>query len=102
MKINLNNPEEFTRENVKKVIAAGDNSRNTQYRVDKNGYFFLSTDTGNENRKDILISFATNFDGDTTVGPDATDDWWVDYIYKSLKRNWLRSIPTYIDSWEAY
>ena len=101
MRINLNNPEEFNRENVKKLIAEGDNSKNSQYRVDKDGYFFRSTDTGNQNMKDILISFATNFAGDTTVGPDATDEWWVDYIYNSLKRNWPCRVQTYIDTWEA-
>lgn len=38
MKINLNNPKEFTIENVRALIASEDETVHTQFRVNKDGF----------------------------------------------------------------
>ena len=59
MKINLNDSNDFTVENVRKLIASEDDTVHTQFRVTKDGYLFLSKDVGNRNLDGIVFRLET-------------------------------------------
>ena len=48
MEIDLNNPNDFTRERVRELIGSGDNLKNSQLRVSKNGRAYISYVVGAE------------------------------------------------------
>ncbi|KYH07139.1 hypothetical protein A1704_00215 [Chryseobacterium cucumeris] len=99
MKINLNNPEEFTIENFAKLMAETDDSVHTQYRVTNDGYFFASTDVGNRNLQGILFRFETNSSHNGYAGPTAAENSnWVQRIFDSVKENYPNPYSTYIDN----
>lgn len=56
MRINLNDPKEFTIENFRKLIASEDDSASTQIRVSTDGYLFLSREIGCENLSNLHYS----------------------------------------------
>ena len=99
MKINLKNPIEFTIDNLKLLIASGEDTTNTQYRVTKDGYLIISQDVGNQNLNNILFRLETNVMGNGYVGkPASEDDLWVERIYNVVKQNWPEPNSTYIDN----
>ena len=98
MKIDLNDPDDFTKERVRRLIAKGDDSTHTQLRVSKNGKAFLSKEIGAVNIEDLAFRFETWTAENGYVGPDAAkDDKWVDEVYKDLKENWPNPKSSYID-----
>lgn len=98
MRINLNDPNDFTRENVSKLIASGNDSQNNQMRVDNDGYAYLSDKIGNQDIDDLRFRLETFVADNGYVGEDAArDSRWVDRIYKVLDRNWPEPQSTYID-----
>lgn len=99
MKINLKNAIEFTIDNLKLLIASGDDTTNTQYRVTKDGYLIISTDVGNRNLENILFRLETNVMGNGYVGKSASEDaLWVERIYNAVKENWPEPDSSYIDN----
>lgn len=87
MEINLNNQKEFTIENLKALIAQGNDSINTQFRVTDDGLLFISEVVGNKELDGILFRFETNTAGH--VGEVASkNNLWVDRIFQALKDNW--------------
>jgi coproporphyrinogen III oxidase len=98
MRINLNDPNEFTIENVRKLIASHDDSVHTQFRVTKDGYLFLSERVGNRNLEGILFRLETNSSYAGYVGINASkNDHWVSCIYNVVKKNWPTPSSSYID-----
>lgn len=99
MKINLNDPQDFTKDNLKKLIASEDDSVNTQFRVDSKGFLFLSEDVGNSNLEDIVFRLETNVSGNDYVGIKASeDDGWVDRIFQVISQNWPNPKGSYCDN----
>ena len=98
MEINLNDPEDFTKEKVRELIRSGDDSTHTQLRVTKNGIAFLSKVVGGEDIEDLAFRLETMLRGNSYVGDDAAkDDKWVEDVYNKLKENWPNPKSTYID-----
>lgn len=98
MIINLNNPSEFTVDNLRKLIASEDDSVNTQFRVTNDGKLFLSRVVGNQGLSGILFRLETNCVGNGYVGDKASkNDSWVNRIYNVVKKNWPEPEESYID-----
>jgi len=89
MKVDLNDPNDFTIENVRKLIASEDDSVNTQFRVTDAGILFLSRDVGNRNLEGVKFSIETSIAGNGYVGQGAAENEnWVKRIYKVFKENY--------------
>ncbi|MBL6449060.1 hypothetical protein JMN32_22300 [Fulvivirga sp. 29W222] len=99
MQINLNDPEDFTIENIKTLVASEDDTVNTQFRVTEDGILLLSRVTGNRNLDGIKFCLETNARGNGYVGKTAAqDDVWVRRVYKAIKDNWPDPVVPYIDN----
>ena len=57
--IDLNDPKQFTRDNVKILIASKDDSVHRRLRVDSNGIAYISNDVGNINIKNLAFRLET-------------------------------------------
>lgn len=98
MKINLNDPLDFTIENVRKLIGSHDDSVHTQFRVTNDGYLFLSEIVGNKQLEEILFRLETNSSYGGYVGEKgANDEAWVKRIFEVVKKNWPHPSAKYID-----
>lgn len=98
MKIDLNNPAEFTIDGVRRMIASGNDKTHTQIRVTKNGVAFISTTIGSEDTNDLAFRFETFSAGSDQVGiAAAQDEKWVQKFYDLLKSNWPNPKSEYID-----
>ena len=98
MTINLNNENEFTLENVKKLIASKDDSQNRQLRVSKSGIAYISDEVGSVNVDDVLFRFETLMQGNGYVGIEASnDESYVKEVFYNLKENWPNPKASYID-----
>ncbi|WP_439516273.1 hypothetical protein [Sediminibacterium sp.] len=98
MQIDLNNPIEFTLENVRKLIASEDDSVHTQFRVTTEGILFLSKFVGNRNLEGILFRLETNGAHNGYVGEEAAkNDEWVTRVFEAIKNNYPNPIGRYID-----
>jgi len=98
MRIDLNDPVQFTKENVAKLIASKDDSTHTQFRVSKDGYLYLSEAVGNKDLENVLFRLETNSAGSDLVGIDASkNDAWVTRIYEAMKKHYPKPMGSYID-----
>lgn len=98
MQIDLNDPNQFTLDGVKALIASADDSKNHQLRVTNTGMAFLSNDVGNIATNNLAFRFETWDEGNDYVGLSASqDNEWVSRIYKALKENWPNPKHSYID-----
>ena len=98
MKIDLTNPQAFTLQNLKKLIASEDDTVNTQFRIDRNGYLFLSKDIGILNLDNIVFRLSSMLAGNGYVGIQASDDIeWVTKIYNIIKKNYPNPSDDYCD-----
>jgi hypothetical protein len=89
MRINLNNTGEFTIESLKKLIASGDDSVKTQFRVTNDGFLFISKVVGDMEVDDIKFFYDTNGIGNGFVGKKASEDEdWLNLIFNSVNENW--------------
>ncbi|WPR76019.1 hypothetical protein [Algoriphagus sp. NG3] len=99
MKINLNDPKEFTVENVRTLIASEDDTVHTQFRVTKDGFLFLSQDVGNRNLEGIVFRLETNGAFNGYVGENASmDDSWVTRVFNVVNENWPKPKFPYCDN----
>lgn len=107
MKINLQNPQEFTFANVRKMLASGNAEIDMEVRVTKDGFAFLSEVTGPEQMEGIsfrISDIAMNAGDGDFIGPAAratTDDKLVDQVFRTLKNYWPNPGSTCVDV-EAY
>lgn len=98
MTIDLNNPNEFTLENVANLLASKDDSAHRQLRVDSKGIAYLSDEVGNTNINGLAFRLETWSAGTNYVGIKASQDSkWVQRIFKCLQSNWPNPSSTYID-----
>jgi len=98
MKIDLNNPKEFTLENVRKLIASEDDKKHRQLRVTNSGEAFISDVVGSVNISDLAFRLETWCQGNDYCGKKASeDDKWVERVYRCLKDNWPNPSSSYID-----
>ncbi|MBC54496.1 MAG: hypothetical protein CMQ34_11745 [Gammaproteobacteria bacterium] len=99
MKVNLEDPDSFTLENVRKLIASKDDSEHRQIRVTKTGVAFLSDEVGNINTDGLAFRLETFSAGNGYTGEEASkDEDWVKRVYKALSDNWPESrFGSYVD-----
>ncbi|MES2592201.1 MAG: hypothetical protein V4608_09975 [Bacteroidota bacterium] len=98
MKINLKDPNDFTIDNLRKLIASEDDSVHTQFRVTTDGYLFLSRIVGNQKLDNIAFRLETNGSNNGYVGKKAaSNDNWVNRVFKVVSKNWPQPSSTYID-----
>ena len=98
MKINLNNPEEFTFEEVRKLVASQDDTEPTKFQVTKDGYLTLTTDVDNEEMQDLKFFLPQNVAGNDYVGKNASlDDEYVKSIFDIIRESWQNSSTGHID-----
>ena len=98
MKIDLTRPSDFTLDNVRMLIASGDDHTATQIRVTKEGIAFLSKAVGGEQIEGLVFRLETFWAGNNCVGPNAANDReWIKRVYQCLKKHWPHPESTYID-----
>jgi len=89
MEINLNDPNDFTRENLKKLIASKDDSKNRQLRVTDKGFLYLSDVVGNKELEGVQFRLETLAANTGHVGIEASEDeFWIGKLYEVIKKNW--------------
>ncbi len=94
MTINLNNPGELNRTNVRQLLAAGRDDIDVELRVTDNGIVFLSEVTGPERMGGICFRIGgMNTDAHDTefIGPNSaamTDDNLVDQVLRTIAKYW--------------
>lgn len=97
MKIDLND-HKFTLEDVRKIIASKDDSKDRQLRVTKEGIAYISDITGAEDKDNLSFRAETWDEGNGYTGVRAaSDDDWVARVYKCLKDNWPQPIARVVD-----
>jgi hypothetical protein len=99
MRINLNKSSEFTIESLQNLIANTDDKTRSQIRVTKDGYLFISKETGGDNLANILFRLETFQAGNGYVGPEAAADIrFVERLFTAISQNWPNPTMPYIDS----
>ena len=98
LKFNINT---MTIDELKQLIASGDDSHNNQIRCSKQGEVYLSQDiVGAQNIEDVAFRFETTDAGNDYVGDAAANDEdYISRVYNAIKGNWNDGKPlrTYID-----
>ncbi len=99
IKIDLNDPKQFTVENVRKLIASEDDTVHTQFRVTTEGILLLSQIVGNQGLEGILFRLETNGAYNGYVGEKAAqNDRWVTRVFEAIKKNFPSPSARYIDT----
>jgi len=79
--------DSLTIEELKEIIATGDNSIDNQLRCRKDGIIFLSQEVGNNNIEDIAFRFEIFYRGTNRVGPSAANNkHYIEHIFRSIKK----------------
>lgn len=95
--IDLNDPEQLTRENVSRLIGSVLDTQHWQLRVTKGGIAYLSSTVGSDDIGELAFRFETWCAGNNYVGFQAAHDAsWVDQVYEDLKANWPQPYSTFI------
>lgn len=98
MHIDLNDPNAFTLDAVRQLIAAGDDHVHNQLRVRRDGRAWLSTVVGGQDIEGLCFRLETWAAGSGYVGEVAAcDEVWVQQIFNALKQNWPNPPFDYID-----
>ena len=98
MQIDLNDPQQVTLEQVRLLIASGDDRVHNQLRVSQAGVVWLSTVVGGAETSGLLFRLETWAAGSGYVGPAAAqDEQWVSQVLGALKANWPRPSSAYVD-----
>lgn len=96
--IDLNDPEQFTAENVAKLIGSKDDSEHRQVRVTKEGIAYLSDVVGNIAVEGLAFRLETWTYGKGYVGQDAAqDEEWVETVLEQLREHWPKPRETFVD-----
>jgi len=98
VQIDLNNPEQFTLEAVRALLAAGSNAVHNQLRVNRGGIAWLSPVVGGRDLEGLAFRLETWSAGSGCVGEQAAaDERWVLQVFNVLKANWPKPSSDYID-----
>jgi hypothetical protein len=98
MPINMNNPETFTIEAVRELIASKDDSRSRQIRISEAGDVYLSDSTGFNNLDGVRARFCTFSHGTDHVGAAAAQDpVWVGRVFRAIRKHWDAGTTGYIE-----
>ncbi|PWB35645.1 hypothetical protein DCO48_01795 [Pseudomonas sp. SDI] len=98
MRIDLNNPEHFTVEHVRQLLASADGRVHNQLRVNRAGEAWLSQVVGGRDIDGLLFRLETWAAGSGCVGEAAAaDERWVLQVFNVLKNNWPKPSSDYID-----
>jgi hypothetical protein len=98
MKIDLNKPNELTLDNVRRLLASGDDRSHSQLRVSEAGIAYLSEYIGSERTDGLAFRLETFAARKGYVGTAASqDDEWVSRILEVLRKNWPNPASEYID-----
>ena len=98
LELNLNDPKQFTLDNVRSLIASKDDSQDRQLRVTKLGIAYLSDVVGADDIDDILFRFETWDAGNDYAGINASkNDKHVFSIYNALQKNFPNPSSSYLD-----
>lgn len=98
MQIDLNDPAQLTIEQVRQLLAEGNDRVHNQLRVTRGGAAYLSQVTGGRELDGLLFRLETWAAGSGCVGPvAAADERWVQQIHRVLSSNWPRPASDYID-----
>ena len=98
MRIDLNNDDEFTVENVSKLLGSKTDSRNRQLRVTASGEAYLSDVVGSRETDGLALRLETWQAGNSYVGSEAANNAaFVQRIYHVLRQNWPNPTMSYID-----
>lgn len=98
MQIDLNNPEQFTLEAVRALLAAGSNAVHNQLRVNRGGIAWLSPVVGGRELEGLAFRLETWSACSGCVGEQAAaDERWVLQVFNVLKANWPKPSSDYID-----
>lgn len=89
--IDLNNPAEFTFENVRRLIASGDNLRQSQMMIADNGILSLAYDDDiYSSRNDFLGTLIFEQCNRCLGRKAALDDDWINNVYGQITATWDR------------
>jgi hypothetical protein len=99
VQIDLKDPEKFTLEAVRDLLACASDDEHTQLRVTKDGIAYISSGVvGGADVQGLLFRLETWAKGSGYVGKiAASDEVWVMQIYNALKENWPNPPFDYID-----
>jgi hypothetical protein len=91
MQIDLDNPLEFTFDNVRKLLASGRNDQDVQVRVRTDGIVYLSYDTHVADKTALAFHLETMASHNDFIGPKAkaaSEPVYVAQVFFCLQRNW--------------
>jgi hypothetical protein len=98
VQIDLSNPEQFTVETVRRMLAAGSNAVHNQLRVSRDGIAWLSQVVGGRDLDGLAFRLETWAAGSGCVGEQAAaDERWVLQVFNVLSSNWPKPVSDYID-----
>lgn len=87
--VNLNDPSQFTRDNIARLLGSVNDTQAWQLRVRADGTAYMSSAIGNQVLDGVVFRMGTFVAGSGYVGPDAQNDrGWVDQVYRTLQANW--------------
>jgi hypothetical protein len=95
--IDLNDDEQFTLANVKRLLGSVLDTQHWQLRVTQGGIAYLSDVVGKDGIDELAFRFETWCAGNNYVGFQAAhDEVWVGHVYKDLRDNWPHPHSTFI------
>ena len=95
--IDLNDPNQFTRDGVARLIGSVLDTRDWQLRVTKEGIAYLSDIVGNQDVASLAFRLGTWCSGNNYVGFQASrDKAWVDHVFYELQDNWPMPVATHL------
>ena len=98
MKINPNDEQQFTLENVRRLIASKNDSQHRQLRVTQQGIAYLSDVVGSQGRESLAFRLEAYCQGNGYTGAAAAkDDKWVTKVFRALRANWPQPRSSYIE-----
>lgn len=99
MSIDLTDPQSFTHDAVRQMIAGANDNVHNQLRVTRDGKAWLSTDAvGGRDVDGLRFRLETWAAGSGCVGPVAASDAvWVTQIFNALRDNWANPRSDYVD-----
>ncbi|MEG1041975.1 MAG: hypothetical protein RSE94_18850 [Pseudomonas sp.] len=98
MQIDLNNPEQFTLDAVRRLLGTGNNGVHNQLRVSRGGIAWLSQVVGSRELDGLAFRLETWAAGCACVGAQAAaDERWVQQVFSALQANWPGPSSDYID-----
>ncbi len=97
--MNQYNIHTLTVEQLRTLIASGDDSKANQIRIKKDGTIFLSTVVGMDCLCDIAGRFETFQPNNGYVGAErANDDEYIQRLYLTI-RDWIEHPRSFVDVW---